>query len=117
MSFVKTIEKHRDSIKTISLPRLNGLKPDLISTMIKLTEEVGELGQLIGKMRGMSGEKIEINGEELYRKIAGELLDVSQTTITMMFVLEEDYDVDIDKAVKQHYKKLKQKGYLVEETS
>ena len=31
----------------------------------------------------------------------------------MMFVLEEEYDVDIDKAVKQHYKKLKQKGYLV----
>ena len=36
-------------------PRLN-LNPTMESTMIKLVEESGELAELIGKVRGMSGE-------------------------------------------------------------
>ncbi len=36
-------------------PRLN-LQPTMESTMIKLAEESGELAELIGKARGMSGE-------------------------------------------------------------
>lgn len=36
-------------------PRLD-LSPTIESTMIKLAEEVGECGEIVGKVRGMSGE-------------------------------------------------------------
>lgn len=36
-------------------PRLD-LTPTIESTMIKLAEEVGECGEIVGKVRGMSGE-------------------------------------------------------------
>lgn len=98
--------------KTISLPRLNRLNPTITSTMIKLMEEVGELGRVVGKMQGLSGEKPYENEKELYRKMARELLDISQTAITMMFVLEEQHGVSINTMLKEHYNKLKQKGYL-----
>lgn len=106
-SNIKNIET-----KTISLPKLNRLNPTITSTMIKLTEEVGELGRVVGKMQGLSGEKPYENEKELYRKMARELLDVSQTAITMMFVLEEKHGISIETMLKEHYNKLKQKGYL-----
>ncbi|MCR4399855.1 MAG: nucleotide pyrophosphohydrolase, partial [Syntrophomonadaceae bacterium] len=46
--------------KSISLPRLNRLSPTLESTALKLMEEAGELAQAIGKLRGMSGEQVEV---------------------------------------------------------
>ena len=42
--------------KIISLPCLDALSPTLESTALKLMEETGELAQVIGKYRGMSGE-------------------------------------------------------------
>jgi hypothetical protein len=36
-------------------PKLD-LSPTIESTMIKLAEEVGECGEIVGKVRGMSGE-------------------------------------------------------------
>jgi len=30
----------------------------------------------------------------------------------MMFVLEENYDIDIEQKLKQHIEKLKSKGYI-----
>jgi len=98
--------------KTISLPKLDRLEPTVISTAIKLSEEVGELNQIIGKMQGMAGEKSLPNEFELYRKIGRELLDVAQTCITFMFVLEEKYGVSIDTLIKEHLNKLRQKGYM-----
>ncbi|MCR4399856.1 MAG: nucleotide pyrophosphohydrolase, partial [Syntrophomonadaceae bacterium] len=44
--------------------------------------------------------------------ITRELLDVAQTAISMMFVMEEAYGVDIEQALDQHYEKLVRKGYL-----
>lgn len=41
--------------KTLSLPKLNQLSPTLESTALKLMEETGELAQVIGKYRGLSG--------------------------------------------------------------
>jgi len=46
------------------------------------------------------------------RRITGELLDVAQTAVSMMFVLEEVHGVDIDNELEQHIQKLKDKGYL-----
>lgn len=98
--------------KTISLPRLNKLTPTLESTMLKITEEVGELAQVIGKYRGLSGEKNVMNHSELVRAIVSELLDVAQTATSMMFVIEELYGIDMAKEMEKHVEKLQMKGYL-----
>ncbi|MGE5543765.1 MAG: MazG-like family protein [Bacillota bacterium] len=99
--------------KTISLPRLNRLTPTLESTALKLMEEAGELAEAIGKLRGLSGEAIHVNEEETVATIMSELLDVAQTAVSMMFVMEENYQVDIEEAVEKHINKLCRKGYLV----
>lgn len=99
--------------KEIRLPRLNGLsKVNLESTLIKLAEELGELAQYIGKFRCINGEVAEKDETEVVQGITQELLDVAQTAITMMYVLEETYGVDIDQAVKEHIDKLVRKGYI-----
>jgi len=94
------------------LPRLSKLSPKLESTALKLMEEAGELAQAIGKFRGLNGEKVSLEEEEIMRKITEELLDVAQTAVSMMFVLEERYGIDIDQALGAHLDKLAKKGYL-----
>ncbi|MGB9812081.1 MAG: MazG-like family protein [Thermovenabulum sp.] len=103
----------KNSYKVISLPKLNGLKPTLESTALKLMEEAGELAQAIGKFRGQSGEKVTMGEKEVLDKIARELLDVAQVAVSMMFVLEENYNIDTNEKIRQHIEKLKAKGYIV----
>mgnify|MGYP001052715010 CR=1 FL=1 len=98
--------------KTLSLPKLNRLNPTLESTALKLMEEAGELAQAIGKYRGLSGEQICMDEAAVMKQIAYELLDVAQTAVTMMFVMEEKYGVDIESALWEHREKLERKGYL-----
>lgn len=98
--------------KTIALPKLNGLQPSLESTALKLMEEAGELAQVIGKYRQLSGEACVYDDHEIMRKMSEELLDVAQTAVSMMYVLEESYDVDIDQALDRHVQKLIAKGYI-----
>jgi len=99
--------------KIIALPKLNNISPTLESTTIKLMEELGELAELIGKLRGMNGEEVNITESEIYELIAGELYDVAQTSVSMMFVLEEVYNVNLDRVHKNHITKLQRKKYLV----
>ncbi|MEA1974189.1 MAG: MazG-like family protein [Bacillota bacterium] len=98
--------------KMISLPKLNNLEPNLESTALKLMEEAGELAQVIGKFRGMNGEDVTMEHDEIYDKISMELLDVAQVAVSMMFVLEEKYNINIDDKVKVHIEKLIKKGYM-----
>lgn len=98
--------------KTLSLPRLNQLNPTLESTALKLMEEAGELAQAIGKFRGLSGEKVQMDEGAVVQEIACELLDVAQTAVTMMFVMEEQFQIDIGTLLQEHYHKLEKKGYL-----
>jgi len=98
--------------KTLSLPKLNQLNPTLESTALKLMEEAGELAQAIGKFRGLSGEKVEIDEDIIVKEIAQELLDVAQTAVTMMFVMEEQFSIDIESLLQVHQQKLQRKGYL-----
>jgi NTP pyrophosphatase (non-canonical NTP hydrolase) len=98
--------------KTISLPRLAKLTPTLESTMLKITEEVGELAQVIGKFRGLSGEKERLEEAEVVRAIVSELLDVAQTATSMMFVIEDLYGIDMSEEMERHVDKLQWKGYL-----
>ncbi len=99
--------------KTLSLPKLNQLQPTLESTALKLMEEAGELAQVIGKYRGLSGERILFDQETIVEQIAKELLDVAQTAVTMMFVMEEQFDINIESLLQEHWEKMEQKGYLL----
>ncbi len=98
--------------KTLSLPRLNQLNPTLESTALKLMEEAGELAQCIGKFRGLSGEIVKMEESHVVEEIARELLDVAQTAVTMMFVMEDNYGIDIERLLISHWEKLQRKGYL-----
>jgi len=98
--------------KTLSLPRLNRLNPTLESTALKLMEEAGELAQCIGKYRGLSGETVQMDDETVVQQIAQELLDVAQTAVTMMFVMEEKFGISIEELLQKHLEKLQNKGYL-----
>ena len=60
----------------------------------------------------MNGENITFSREEALDMTAKELLDVAQTAVSMMFVLEEEYNINIDNEVKEHIEKLVNKGYL-----
>jgi len=97
--------------KTVTLPRLNRLSPSLESTALKIMEESGELAQAIGKLRGLSGELQHLEEEEAMQMVARELVDVAQTAVTMMFVLEEQYGIDLETILQEHIIKLKRKGY------
>jgi len=101
--------------KIVALPRLDRLRPTIESTALKLMEEAGELAQAIGKLRGLNGENVALSQEEIMRLIIRELFDVAQTAVSMMFVLEEQYGVDLDRARQEHLAKLVAKGYLTPE--
>ncbi len=98
--------------KTISLPKLNNLSPTMESTALKLMEETGELAQAIGKFRGLNGEKVTVEENEVIKMITKELLDVAQTAVSMMFVIEEKYQVNIDAVICEHIDKLVRKRYI-----
>ncbi|MEW6244184.1 MAG: MazG-like family protein [Bacillota bacterium] len=94
--------------KTISLPRLNNLSPTLEGTALKLMEEAGELGAAISRYKDAEGPEREL----LRRVVCRELLDVAQTAITMMFVLEEEHGIDVQEVLSEHIAKLIRKGYI-----
>jgi len=97
--------------KTLTFPRLNRLNPSLESTALKIMEESGELAQAIGKFRGLNGEANRFEDAQVMRLVAEELMDVAQTAATMMFVLEEQYGMDLDEVYNAHITKLRSKGY------
>lgn len=102
--------------KAIPLPKLDRIQREITveSTALKLMEEAGELGAAISRFRGLSGiqPKAGASPADLLRDVARELLDVAQTAITMMFVLEEQHGLDIEGVVGEHLQKLVSKGYL-----
>jgi NTP pyrophosphatase (non-canonical NTP hydrolase) len=98
--------------KTVALPRLNNLQPTLEMTALKLMEEAGELGAAIRTFRGLEGHAGAQPDQQALLRVARELLDVAQTAVTMMYVLEEQHGVDLETALAQHVDKLLQKGYL-----
>ncbi|ABR47520.1 MazG nucleotide pyrophosphohydrolase [Alkaliphilus metalliredigens QYMF] len=104
--------KNTINLKTISLPQLNGLCPTLESTALKIAEENGELCRAIGKFRGLSGERDTLETQEAFKEVAKELLDVAQTSFTMMFLLEKEHGIDIESYIEEHIEKLIKKGYI-----
>jgi len=75
-------------------------------------EEAGELAQAVGKFRGLNGENVDITDNEVVEMLSSELLDVAQVAVSMMFVLEEKYNINIDECLDEHVSKLVKKGYI-----
>lgn len=98
--------------KVISLPKLNNLTPTIESTALKLMEEAGELAQAIGKFRGLNGENVDMHETEVVDRMCKELLDVAQVAVSMMFVLEDQYNINIEEKMEEHIEKLKKRGYI-----
>jgi NTP pyrophosphatase (non-canonical NTP hydrolase) len=118
--------------KTLSLPRPNNLQPSLEGTALQLMQETGDLAGAITKFnevvksagsrqQGLPGlvadRQIEEQKKAAARLIAAELLDVAQTAVTMMFVIEEDFGVDIEEALADHVSRLIEKGYITFESN
>jgi hypothetical protein len=53
-----------------------------------------------------------MNESRVVDLIVTELLDVAQTAISLMFVMEESYGAGIGSALERHVQKLIDKGYL-----
>ncbi|MEG6585124.1 nucleotide pyrophosphohydrolase [Dendrosporobacter sp. 1207_IL3150] len=97
--------------KYLALPRLNLEGVTLLTTVCKIQEEIGELTQYLGKKAGASGEKQALSSESILLGCASELLDVAQCCFTMMYILAEKYQVDINMLTQNHIAKLRRKGY------
>lgn len=101
----------------IHLPKLNNLRPTLLSTLFKAVEEAGELARAVLKFLPYEYKKedtIEISGK-LLKNVCEELLDVAQVCVTMIFVMEDDYNINISQLIDDHLLKLKKKGYRFDE--
>ena len=106
-------KKDKLEVRTLRLPKLNGLENiTVVSTILKIQEELGEFCQLYGKDSGLNGEEKTKDKNVIIENLAKELMDISQTCISMAYVLEEQYDIDMEKVNDQHIRKLLTKGYL-----
>lgn len=101
----------RDNFKYLNLPRLGLEEVTLLTTVCKIQEELGELTQYLGKGSAASGEKQGLPAAAVLAGCAEELLDVAQCCFTMMYILAERYDVDVNKLMAGHVDKLRRKGY------
>ena len=98
--------------KYLNLPRLHIPKVTLLKTVCKIQEEIGELTQVLGKDAGKSGEKIKnLDVNQLLKDSTLELLDIAQCCFTMLYMLEDKYEMDMDGVLSRHLEKLKSKGY------
>jgi NTP pyrophosphatase (non-canonical NTP hydrolase) len=101
----------------IKLPRLNNLSPTVESTFFKIIEEAGELARCVLAFLPYEdlapGELLSHRqAQVILGEVCSELLDVAQTCVTMIFVLEENYQVDMAALIKSHLGKLGEKGYV-----
>ncbi|MEW6624188.1 MAG: MazG nucleotide pyrophosphohydrolase domain-containing protein [Bacillota bacterium] len=99
--------------KYLKLPRLDIPQVTLLKTVCKIQEEIGELTQILGKKAGRSGEKLcrSLDEKTLLKESALELLDIAQCCFTMLYILENKYNLPIDGILAKHLEKLKAKGY------
>ncbi|MBP2663172.1 MAG: hypothetical protein H6Q71_1120 [Firmicutes bacterium] len=103
-------------VEDIYLPKLNNLTPTLESTLLKAMEEAGELARAVLKFmlwEKLSPEELAKQpvASELLADVKEELLDVAQTCVTMIFVMEDYFAIDADSLIGEHLTKLVDKGY------
>ena len=98
--------------KLLHLPRLQIPGVDLLTTVCKIQEEIGELMQFIGKGAGASGEPRSMERQAVLTGAALELLDIAQCCFTMMYILADCYQLSLQPYMEKHLAKLRRKGYL-----
>lgn len=103
-------------LEAIYLPKLNNLSPTLDSTLLKAMEEAGELARAVLKFmlwEKLSPEELANQPQALglLNDVKEELLDVAQTCVTMIFVMEDSLGIDADSLIGEHLGKLLEKGY------
>ncbi|SDE64373.1 MazG nucleotide pyrophosphohydrolase domain-containing protein [Sporomusa acidovorans] len=108
-------------VEAIYLPKLNNLNPTLDSTLLKAMEEAGELARAVLKF--IPWEKLspaelahQPVAAELLNDVKEELLDVAQTCVTMIFVMEDNFGIDADSLIGEHLAKLIDKGYAYDDS-
>jgi len=84
--------------------------------MLKIIEETGELARSVLVFlpyENLNSEQFAQDSEALSRlnEVSGELMDVAQTCVTMIFVVEENYGIQMEKLIDSHLAKLQLKGY------
>ncbi len=103
-------------LEAIYLPKLNNLSPTMESTLLKTMEEAGELARATLRFLPygcLTAEEINRDGlaKRMLNDVAEELLDVAQTCVTMIFVMEDFYAIRADALIGSHLSKLQAKGY------
>lgn len=104
----------------IFFAELTKLNPTVISTVLKMNEEIGELNREVLKFlpyKDCNKKFITSNSEatNALNELIGELLDVGQTTATMMFVMDKLHGIG-EYAIEKHLNKLHDKEYSFDET-
>lgn len=99
------------NIAKIELPKLI-IDTNMILTCLKIDEEAGELVQFAGKKSGMSGEIFIDDSDVINKGIVLELIDIMQCCVTMLYLLVDKYDINVNEILKNHMNKLKSHGYL-----
>ncbi len=100
------------SFKVLRLPRLQIQGVDLLKTVCKIQEEIGELTQFLGKGAGASGEMEIFDRQTVFTGAALELLDIAQCCFTMMYILADTYQMNLQPYLQRHESKLRRKGYF-----
>ena len=100
------------SFKVLYLPRLQISGVDLLTTVCKIQEEIGELTQFLGKGAGASGEPESMERQAMLTGAALELLDIAQCCFTMMYILADQYQMNLQPYMEKHAAKLRRKGYF-----
>jgi NTP pyrophosphatase (non-canonical NTP hydrolase) len=107
--------------EVIALPKLNQLSPTLNSTLLKIIEEAGELAR--ATLAFLPYERLNVSeitqlavAKNALAEVNGELLDVAQTCVTMIFVMEESYSIEIAELIENHLDKLENKGYFFDKS-
>jgi NTP pyrophosphatase (non-canonical NTP hydrolase) len=109
---VRYYVESKETYKYMFLPKLNIPNVTLLKTVCKIQEEIGELTQKLGKGTGKSGERPYLKDmKTVLTEGTLELLDIAQCCFTMLYILEDKYQIEIDKLVTDHIQKLQRKGY------
>ena len=99
----------------IYFSKLKKLSPTMVSTILKMNEEIGELNREVLRFlpyKDCSKKVIKSipEADKALQDLIGELLDVGQTTATMFFTLNPSEEL-ANRAISQHLYKLRRKGY------
>lgn len=105
----------QNNITHIILPKLRqDLYQSPLAQALQIQEEAGELAEKIGLLTGATGKRKPVP-EDIVDLVAEEALDVAQAACGVLFSLQQNYELRINKATEKHIQKMRERGYLVDE--